>query len=578
MKSHVMSKELSDYVQEARDASAEDDIKNEEAKHLIYVSMEPQEIAATGVYKTAYQLWTKIQENHEGSEHNLQSIALAEFLSLKYQKGETLVNYAGRFEIALGKLEATDFKVDEKTKLWVLSNTRPPYMKNTVQMFDMARQDGKVTELIAQLKLQFHLDSNETKKGSAAYNTKESDSQTHRQNPYHSANNQGNSKQKTMLSCNYCKKVGHLWKECRKLKRDKERKRHYNQQKPKQENSGALSAKSHTFSEDKNTWIVDSGATSHMTPYREYFTSFQKLTEPHLIYLGDGRKLEAHGQGNVQFTSNRKTGSLTSILWVPDIKENLFSVCRAIEQGVDVKLSSIDSSVSFMREGRQVLKGYKKIDGRCYLLNLQPINGEYEDQALIGASLEERHKRFSHCSMDTIRNSAKQGLVEGLTIADTPKHECYACGTGKLCRSHHPSRRGSRADEETAVLHIDTVGSMRGTSPGGSRYFILGTEEYSNYKMIETLSMKSIVPDSVKRMINKTEIISKRPVKCIVTDDEIEYTNHDLENFLKRRGIAHSYAASYTSEQNGRAERANSHTRWSSYASRRLRLGRRPLG
>lgn len=107
---------------------------------------------------SAYDLWNKIQENHEGALSNLRSTSWAEFLGLKYRKNESLVSYAGRYENTLGKLESTGHEIDDETKLWVFSNSLPSHMKLTVHMFTMANPEGKVSELISQLKIQHHMD------------------------------------------------------------------------------------------------------------------------------------------------------------------------------------------------------------------------------------------------------------------------------------------------------------------------------------------------------------------------------------------------------------------------------------
>lgn len=119
--------------------------------------MEPRQISATGVCNSAYELRKKIQENHEGASSNLRSSALAEFLSLKMHKNESIIQFAGRFENQLGKLESTNHLVDEQTKLWVFANSLPQHYKLTVQMFNMSNPNGTVSQLVSQLKIQHHL-------------------------------------------------------------------------------------------------------------------------------------------------------------------------------------------------------------------------------------------------------------------------------------------------------------------------------------------------------------------------------------------------------------------------------------
>ena len=71
--------------------------------------------------------------------------------------------------------------------------------------------------------------------------------------------------------------------------------------------------------EDK--WLVDSGAASHMTPKREYFTEYQSFSAPEKVALGDGRVVEAVGAGTVQLNilfkvSNNKRAVMHDVLYV----------------------------------------------------------------------------------------------------------------------------------------------------------------------------------------------------------------------------------------------------------------------
>ena len=43
-------------------------------------------------------------------------------------------------------------------------------------------------------------------------------------------------------------------------------------------------------------WIIDSGATHHMSPLKRYFSLMKHLEVPH-IFKGDDTKLEVEGKG-----------------------------------------------------------------------------------------------------------------------------------------------------------------------------------------------------------------------------------------------------------------------------------------
>lgn len=193
VQSQLKGKDLWDFVTESKVNSPEEIIKNEQAKTLIYSSMETNQIAATGVCRTAYDLWVKIKENHLGAETNSRSSSLAEFLSLEYKKNDNLISFAGRFEATLGRLQTTGHRIDEQTKIWVYSHTLPNSMKQTVNVFNMAKPDGTVTELISQLKIAHHLDAQEHDKA-AAYQVRDN---------FRRFNG----------ACTYCKKEGHMWRD-----------------------------------------------------------------------------------------------------------------------------------------------------------------------------------------------------------------------------------------------------------------------------------------------------------------------------------------------------------------------------
>lgn len=89
MTSVLMSKGLWPYVSTVPDLKLEENVlKNEEPKALIYTSMDSAQVNATGQCITAKELWLKVHENNEGTEHDVRNSALSDFLSIKYKKGE----------------------------------------------------------------------------------------------------------------------------------------------------------------------------------------------------------------------------------------------------------------------------------------------------------------------------------------------------------------------------------------------------------------------------------------------------------------------------------------------------------
>ena len=96
---------------------------------------------------------------------------------------------------------------------------------------------------------------------------------------------------------------------------------------------------------DNELWILNSGATSHMTYRRDFFSDFQEMDNDAVVVLGNGYKLPVRGKGNIKIKKllNKKFHDLaiTDVLYVPNLDKNLFS------EGVVIK-----KDIKIVKEGR----------------------------------------------------------------------------------------------------------------------------------------------------------------------------------------------------------------------------------
>ena len=120
-------------------------------------------------------------------------------------------------------------------------------------------------------------------------------------------------------------------------------------------------------------WLVDSGASSHMTPKREYFSEYKVFSTPEKVALGDGRVVEAVGVGTVRLTmlfkvSNSKNAVMYDVLHVPKLSCNLFSVRAAAKRGNTVKFCQ---SRCWIRGPKGSLQGMGLLSGKLYQLKCE---------------------------------------------------------------------------------------------------------------------------------------------------------------------------------------------------------------
>ena len=81
-------------------------------------------------------------------------------------------------------------------------------------------------------------------------------------------------------------------------------------------------------------WIMDSGASKHMTGDASLFTSYDN--HKHIsqkISIGDGKQLPAIGSSNVNVTN----GQLEDVFHVEHMPINLLSIYHACQKGLNLK-------------------------------------------------------------------------------------------------------------------------------------------------------------------------------------------------------------------------------------------------
>lgn len=105
---------------------------------------------------------------------------------------------------------------------------------------------------------------------------------------------------------------------------------------------GDLSCKYDTLSAD--SWILDSGATNHMTYNRSLLVKIKSLAYPYLITLPNGYKVRVTEIGDAHLSP---AITLQKVLFVPSFKFNLISVHCLASHLKDV--FSFNSSSCFMQ-------------------------------------------------------------------------------------------------------------------------------------------------------------------------------------------------------------------------------------
>ena len=82
-----------------------------------------------------------------------------------------------------------------------------------------------------------------------------------------------------------------------------------------------ISALTGTVTHGNDTWLVDSGASKHMTSYKDYLSTLVKKESHQKVKLGDDYQYPIKGVGEASYKLESK-----SILYVPGLKKDLLPI------------------------------------------------------------------------------------------------------------------------------------------------------------------------------------------------------------------------------------------------------------
>ena len=106
----------------------------------------------------------------------------------------------------------------------------------------------------------------------------------------------------------------------------------------------------------RNDWLIDSGASNHMTRFKESFVKLSKHESPHKVKLGDDYQYPIKGSGEASYKlDSGKSMKMNDALFVPGLKKNLLSISTFDEKGMRVVF--VDGQVLMWPKGNTIYDG-----------------------------------------------------------------------------------------------------------------------------------------------------------------------------------------------------------------------------
>ena len=233
-------------------------------------------------------------------------------------------------------------------------------------------------------------------------------------------------------------------------------------------NCGQVLNSSNHHDEDK--WIIDSGATNHMTfdP-----ADFSHTTEPQRTRIANanGDTFPVMGAGTVTLSSSL---TLSHTLLVPSLSNKLMSVSQVTEALNCLVL--MYSNVCFLQDvlSKEIIGRGTKRGGLYYLddFNYGRANHVFQQHSSKEREIWLWHRRLGHPSFGYLRHLFPN-------LFSTSKDSVFSCQTCILAKSHRNSYHASMNKNSIpfSLIHSDVWGPSPQTTVTGHRWFVIFVDD-----------------------------------------------------------------------------------------------------
>lgn len=278
-----------------------------------------------------------------------------------------------------------------------------------------------------------------------------------------------------MVECYKCHKKGHYKYECP----DWEKNANYAEL---EEDVLLMARVEIVHEEEEHVWFLDSGCSNHMCGTRSWFGDLDSSFRSN-VKLGDDRRMKVEGRGNLSMRINGVAHTITSVYFVPGLKNNLLSVGQLQQKGLRIIIED-DVCEIWHKQQRRLLMHSTMSKNRMFIVVAkmkQTDEGEKCFQVSEGKTEELWHKRLGHLSHKGMQELAEKEMVLGLTPFKMSERKslCDVCMKGKQNRESIPKKSVWKPERGLQLVHTDICGPITPVSSSNKRYMINFIDDYS---------------------------------------------------------------------------------------------------
>ncbi|KAJ0838105.1 putative RNA-directed DNA polymerase [Helianthus annuus] len=302
-----------------------------------------------------------------------------------------------------------------------------------------------------------------------------------------------------------------------------------------------MTGKSH----EEGDWVVDSGATEHMTYRNDLLKNKKKVAYEPPVTIPNGEAIPVDGRGEYTLPGGIK---IKGVLHVPEFNCNLLSVGRLT--------NDLQCSVTFFPDFcvMQGLRTRTLIGEGRYKNGLYRMGMVEGERKAMKTTIDTCHKRLSHASKEKLNKIQSLGNVSFKTL----NKNCDSCLRAKHTRSPFPTSI-SKTNEPFELIHCDIWGPYRTPSFSRANYFLIIVDDYSRAVWVFLIKYKNEASRCLINFHKMVEVHFRKSIKRIRSDNGGEFTSNMMKDFYDKNGILLETSCPHTPQQNGVVERKERH-------------------
>lgn len=186
---------------------------------------------------------------------------------------------------------------------------------------------------------------------------------------------------------------------------------------------------------------------------------------------------------------------VTDVYWIPELKNNLFSIGQLQEKGLVVQFQ--DDFCKVYHDTKGLLFKSKMTGNRMFPV-LPNIITPSCSKVTTDDTTHLWHRRYGHLNNGSLRELSQKTMVKGLPKIEESSKICEDCMSGKQHREPFPKAATWRAEKKLQLVHADICGPIKPESNTKRRYFITFIDDFSRKCWVYFLTDKSAALETFK--------------------------------------------------------------------------------